>query len=101
PRVSHHAAPAQEVVYGHVGERCRRSLQRRSGGGGAVGGQPGEAVEQQVERARGTTPRWKGPNGAEYLLNGLPPVREMPGEDPRAPCDQVRLARELQVEGLE
>ena len=44
--------PAQEVLHGQVGERLRGSLQRRNGGGVPVGGQQGEAVEQQVEGAR-------------------------------------------------
>ena len=48
-----HPAPAQDVLYRHVGERFRCSLQRRRRGGASVGGQQREPVEQQVERRRG------------------------------------------------
>ena len=93
-------APAQNVLHWNSDELLRCALQRRGCGGVSVGDQQSEAVEQQVEGTRRGRRRGEGLDGAADLQQ-VACSGEVPGEDSRDPCDQVGLARELQVERLE
>jgi hypothetical protein len=66
----------------------------------SVGGQQGEAVEQQVEGTRITRRRREGPDGAADLQQDLT-SGETPRHPRRGPRDQVGLASEVQIERLE
>ena len=93
-------APAQDVLHGDLGDRVRRSLQRRRRGRAPLGFEQGKPVEQQVEWTRRA--RWprEDPDGAADLQEDVS-SREVAGSDRRTPGGQVGLPREFQVERLQ
>ena len=80
-------------------ERLRRTLQRRGGGGASVDDESGQAVDQEVERARFAGARRqvedRSTDLSEVVRRGV-----VPREYRRDPRDQVRLSREVCVEPL-
>ena len=91
-------APAKGVLRRDL-QRLPLLVQGRNRGGVSVGGQHGEAIEQQVEWTRRSRRRREGPGGAGDLADEAP-CREVAGCR-RAPGDQVGLAREAEVERFE
>ena len=95
-------APPESLFPGDVsrGEGVHCLPQRRNRGGGTVGDQPRQAVEEQVDRAGRVPGRGEGPGGAGDLEH-IAGACQMPGERGRAPRGQVGLAGQIQVQRLE
>ena len=74
--------------------------QRRRGRGRAVGDQPRQAVQDQVDRPRRMRGRGKGPGGAGDLEH-VAGARLAPGQRCRPPGVQVGLTRQVYIQRLE
>ena len=95
-------APPQSLRRGDAwaGEGAHHVPQRRCGGGGPVGDQQGQAVQDQVGRARRIRRRRQRPGGAGDLQQ-IAGAGQAPGEHRRHPRGQVGLPGQSEVDRLE
>jgi hypothetical protein len=97
-----HPAPPESVLHGDVGagEYARGLPQRPGRCGWPVDDQPGQAVQDQIDRAKRVAARRECPGCPGYLVQ-IARSRQSSGEQGRHPRAEVGLARQIEVERLQ